>query len=90
MLADVCLWLIEVEPPLLERLSPEQRSTVLASLAVVLVLLLVLVAMIAAGARIVRRMSRRSTGTSRMAADNWYDKPLVEHDLEASIDEDAE
>ena len=77
------LWAVDVEESLIERLSPEQRSTILASLAIVLLLGSMLLTMVATGARLVRRWTRQPSKPSRMATDAWYEKPLVEHEWES-------
>ena len=90
----VGLFAAQAEQPLLWRLTPPQRTRVLAGLALVIVLGMALLLFAWWAARATRRYLRRqgsTGGTSRAApADDWAAKPLYDERSDQAAEDRAE
>jgi hypothetical protein len=75
-LLQLALWAAEGEP-LVRKLDPVLRAQVLMALLGLLLLGLLLIALVLMGGRYVRRLARHRPGTSPLAQDDWYRKPLA-------------
>lgn len=74
--------MLAVAPP-----RTQQISTGFAAILLVSLLGGLLLAAVIVGARYVRRLNRRPLRPSQMASDRWYEKPLVDPDVEHAGDE---
>jgi len=81
------------QTPLIERLDPQSRATVVFWLVILLVLGVVMIALVSAGARAARRYANSGrashAGGASAHADDWSRKPLVPRDAPPEADDDA-
>ena len=83
-----CLaWANEKAEPLLLRLSPQTRASVIMALLGLVVVGLALVGLALIGGRYVLRIARKSHGPTPSNEDAWYRNPLVPPDQTSQADE---
>ena len=83
-------WAAEKAEPLLMRLDPQSRTTVLMALVGLVLVGVGLVALVILAGRQVLRLARTSHGPTRRREDDWFRKPLVPREPESPAGRDPE
>ena len=76
----VLAWADARAEPLLTKLTPENRLSVVSALIAIVIVGLALVALAVIGGRYVLRQARKSHGPTPRGEDDWYRKPLIPRD----------